>query len=129
MSPRLVEVLVGIVCLSLVVMKPFFRLYLRGILGSSTGDSNVSPFSLNIGSIFSRFKNQRQDPRSYRLNSMDRSTRRSTRMASKAGKSQTPASAITVSHTYQVSRAREDGETESTEDIMKSSEGQPGHLV
>jgi hypothetical protein len=105
--------MIGIICLSLVVMKPFFHKYLRGLLGSSADGSRNSPFSFNIGSVFSRFKKTQREPRSYRLTSLDRSTRHAERSV------QVPPQSITVSHTYEVSETRGDFDSESTEDMMK----------
>ncbi|KAF2496759.1 hypothetical protein BU16DRAFT_341033 [Lophium mytilinum] len=113
----LVEINVGVICNCLVVMKPFFRRHLGNILGSSGADSENSPFSFNIGSVFSRFNKKQREPRSYRLASLDRASRpgdAGLQMPQRAQRS------ITVSHTYEVSGNRGEFDTESTEDMMKS---------
>ncbi|KAF2816618.1 uncharacterized protein BDZ99DRAFT_494414 [Mytilinidion resinicola] len=113
----LVEINVGVICNCLVVMKPFFRRHLGNILGSSGADSHNSPYSFNIGSVFSRFKKQQREPRSYRLTSLDRSGRPGD---SELQMPQSTQRSITVSHTYEVTANRGEFDTESTEDMMKS---------
>ncbi|OCK80099.1 hypothetical protein K432DRAFT_298367 [Lepidopterella palustris CBS 459.81] len=112
-----VEVNVGLICNCVVVMKPFFRRHLSGLLGSSGADSaKESPFS-GIGSLFSRFKGKQHEARSYRLSSMDRS-----RHPKDKGTQLQPKS-ITISTTYDVVRHKANGnfDTESTENIVSSS--------
>ncbi|OCK80000.1 hypothetical protein K432DRAFT_298591 [Lepidopterella palustris CBS 459.81] len=109
-----VEVNVGLICNCMVVMKPFFRRHLSGLLGSpGTNSTHAPPFS-GIGSQSSRFK-RKSIPPSYRLGSMDRFTHPGN------GGLQVPPRSINVSQTFSVVRHKANGDfdTESTEDMIK----------